>query len=774
MNKLLLLTYVGLTAFCLRPGSLPAQEFKSLDQVTFGDTRSEEKHQLKSENSSIISGGLGQQARVLNPKPSPTFEGGKLACVAKVDPLKQNYITVKFWGNDKDKTMLLVFIDGKQIGYRHLGDIDFLWLGNGEPAFNNRFFYLTLPLPIQYTKGRKTANLEIRSFGLIWGYGETFDKYQKNMVAPSLGLYKAYTHTNPAFAPHKKEVQGQYDAKPSLRPQPGEEVMETLKTRVNTELLKMLASDKPLRQQEMVLLAEAYSVKWTPAFNNQKAIDKIVFSIDEFYKAFLKNPELAWNDKAVYNSEWLTTGLLSRSIATVWNKISPVVDETLDNGSGEKVLRRNAWAELLQASLKYSTTHRRHYTNQTMIIDLFTFECSKALALLAPSKALPRHKTLGYLYESVGLAPWLGKETENGPEKPLGDNYWQTTDKGLTKELGFVGYYGEVLDWVVDIYRSTCVDGMPGTGDEKIRQQLLKMMKARTYFRYPALDADGFKAFRAEAVVGWRDSGHYPGNVLYGDRGVAWDASPLMTAAATLDPTAIGIAQEMIADNQFFKMLEEKLKSGGIRVTKSLIRIPDEYEFIKDLKKSDVHLPMSKESADFVFSDEEDGVIAVKNGDEILYASLYWRARNAVNNLARVHYITPTVDRIAIFYIESQYTPSGMSYTRPNWTNMGFSGSRNFYTDVESAHTGEVLPIAKIPDGIKFKPGDESIFAGKADFYKMEYGNYLVGMNMAKDKSFDLNVPEGFSAATNLVTKAKVKTKVISVAPRTTVVLYRK
>ena len=62
-----------------------------------------------------------------------------------------------------------------------------------------------------------------------------------------------------------------------------------------------------------------------------------------------------------------------------------------------------------------------------------------------------------------------------------------------------------------------------------------------------------------------------------------------------------------------------------------------------------------------------------------------------------------------------------MSYTRPNWTNMGFSGSRNFYTDVESAHTGEVLPIAKIPDGIKFKPGDESIFAGKADFYKMEY-----------------------------------------------------
>ena len=56
----------------------------------------------------------------------------------------------------------------------------------------------------------------------------------------------------------------------------------------------------------------------------------------------------------------------------------------------------------------------------------------------------------------------------------------------------------------------------------------------------------------------------------------------------------------------------------------------------------------------------------------------------------------------------------------------------------------------------------------------MEYGNYLVGMSMTKDRSFDLNIPEGFSAATNLVTKGKVNSKVISVAPRTTVVLYRK
>jgi len=34
-------------------------------------------------------------------------------------------------------------------------------------------------------------------------------------------------------------------------------------------------------------------------------------------------------------------------------------------------------------------------------------------------------------------------------------------------------------------------------------------------------------------------------------------------------------------------------------------------------------------------------VVALKHGDDILYASLYWRARSAINHLARVHYIMP-------------------------------------------------------------------------------------------------------------------------------------
>ncbi|MDP4208684.1 MAG: hypothetical protein Q8928_07720 [Bacteroidota bacterium] len=744
------------------------------DVLQFGNSKDEQTHSFKEKLTEVTKGGLKEPARRMLPQSPRAFDGGTMAFKMKVDPQKQNYFTVRFWGSDKDKSMIMLFSEGKQVGYRHLGDIDFVWLGNGEPPLNNKFFYVTLPLPLKDTQGKKSVNLELRSYGEIWGYGESFDKYQKNMIEPTLGFYKAYIHTSPCFEPDKNEVQGKAIANPPLNQSPGVEVLDRLKNRVNKELNDLINQPGALNQLQIWFVADAYSVKWTKAYHNPAVVSKVIYSINAFYKSFLNNPEQIYKDKNVYNYEWLTIGPIARSIRELWPELKPMIDQEFDNGKGERVSLRKAWSEMLQSSLAYSTTHRRQYTNQSMIIDLFMYHCNLALMLINPSKALPESQTLHYLYESVGLTPWLGKETDHGPEKPLGDNYWQLTPKGLTKELGFVGYYGEVLDWVNDLYKATCKPGLPDSGDEKIKQQLLKMMQARSYFRYPALDENGNKAIRAEAVVGWRDANHYPGNVTYCYRGSAWDATPLMTASSTLDARAVGYARQMLDDNQFFKSVEDKLKEKGIRATKSLLFIPDEYDFIKQQPSSAYRLPMSKGMPDFVFSDEEDGVIAVKNGDDILYASLYWRARNAINRLAKVHYITPNFDRIANIYIESEFEPSGMEYTRKNWINLGFNGSREWYKGIESAHTGEVLPIAKIPTSIVFKPGDESVYAGRAQFYKMKFGNYYVAMNCTKDRTFELTIPADFRNAKDLVNNKKVTPKKsIQIAPQTSVVLYK-
>jgi hypothetical protein len=210
------------------------------------------------------------------------------------------------------------------------------------------------------------------------------------------------------------------------------------------------------------------------------------------------------------------------------------------------------------------------------------------------------------------------------------------------------------------------------------------------------------------------------------------------------------------------------------RVTAGLLGVPDDYALLKAQPPQTARLPMTSGQPDFVFSDEEDGVIAIKNGDEILYASLYWRARYAINNLARVHFTTPQIDRIAVVQEETEFTPSGKFYTRPDWTAADYLWGGPAYPEkFHSALLGERLPIAKIPAGVQFKPGDENAYAGKGDFYTLRYGDYLIGMNMTPDRTFQLTPPPGVAEARELVSKTVLKLDApVKVLPRSTVVLW--
>ena len=92
---------------------------------------------------------------------------------------------------------------------------------------------------------------------------------------------------------------------------------------------------------------------------------------------------------------------------------------------------------------------------------------------------------------------------------------------------------------------------------------------------------------------------------------------------------------------------------------------------------------------------------------------------------------------------------------------------------MHSAHAGEKLPIAKMPEAVKFKLGDENVYAGKADFYTLRYGNDLIGMNMTIDTTFELKPPVEMAAAKELVSGKTIKLDApLKVAPRSTVVLW--
>ncbi|MCX7048177.1 MAG: hypothetical protein NTX50_22175 [Candidatus Sumerlaeota bacterium] len=758
---------------CAGAASLKAAPI--MDAVIFGDMQSEASHQLAADHSDVIKGGLDEPARRLLPLEPQDWQGGKASFTIKVDPVKQNYFTIRLWGSDTgDGSRLILYCEGKQIGYRHLGDIDILDTGASEPAYTGRFFYNTSPLPLAMTQGKTQLKFEIRSTGRIWGYGTNWEQYQKNMTAPSRGLYRAYTHTDGFFAPPSDEKQGEPPANPPARKEPGEEVLTKIKARVTREIAGALKSNKPLGQLQMQFLARSYHVKWTPAYHNDQAIRQIIKGADEYYRRYKKEPKMAQSDPGMYNPDWFGLGPAGEAIHQLGEPLKPFLDEAIDDGAGQKIARRAAWSQMLQASRDWHNRNRRLYTNQSMINDMATYWANRGVAAIDPAHAMSEDKARRYLYESIGIQPWLGSDGGNGPQKPLGDNYYELTANGLTKELGYVGYYGEVLDWVGHIYYATCDPGKPNSGDEKIRAQLAKMEQARSYFRYPMLDADGNRAMRIETIIGWRDA-HYPGDVTYSERSDR-EGSSIFSAAATLASRSVGAAQQMFADNQFFKSVEELARENGTRITNSLLAIPDQYETLKAQPASSYRLPMTAGQPDFVFSDEEDGVVALKRGEDILYVSLYWRARYAVNFLARVHYITPRFDRIAVVCEETQFEPSGMQYTRPDWVNMGFgNGGLRYPGNLHSAHAGEKLPIAQIPAGIKFKPGDENVYAGRGSFYRLQYGSYLIGMNTTKDKTFEMKAAAGMAQAQGqeLISGEKIDLTIpLKVAPLSTVVLW--
>jgi hypothetical protein len=722
-----------------------------LDTLAFGVAADEQAHGLVAPLGEIVAGGLGEPARQLLPRPMSDWQGGSVSFAMACDPARQTYLTVKFWGSDagEDLGRLTLFCAGKQVGYRHLGDIDQLDIAGAEPACPGRFFYTTTPLPLALTAGKRQIPLEIRVSGRIWGYGVNWEQYQKPLDHPSRGIYRAYTHLDGCFAPPDAERQGTQPASPPLRQAPGEELLDRVRQRVAGECTKELAAAAPPGQLQMQFLAEAYHVAWTPAHHAAAAVRQVCAGADALYRRFHADAKVAQADPQVYNADWLGLGPAGNAIRLLQAPLQARLDEEIDDGGGGRIARRAAWSQMLQASVEWHRRHRRQYTNQTMINDLYLYLANRGVAAIDPAHAMPEDRARRYLYESIGLQPWLGSDNDQGSDLPLGSRYMQTTAKGLTKELGYVGYYGEVLDWVGLIYQATREPGDERDGDARIKAQFQRLTEARSYFRYPALDADGNRAMRIETVVGWRDT-HVPGDVTYGERADR-EGSALFAAVSLRDAGSVGSAQQMIADHQFFMGLEAQLKEGGVRITRTMMHVPDEYAAIMALPPSGKRLPLAPGQGDALFSDEDDGVVVVRHGDEILYASLYWRARYAVNSLARVHAIGPRYERIAVVAEQAEFTPSGLQYTRPDWVNFGFAnGGLRYPGDLHSAHAGEKLPIARLPEGTVFKPGQEHPAAGRADFYALRYGDWLIGMNCTADRTFRLAWPKDVARAVSL------------------------
>ena len=769
---------IVLTSGAAEPTIPPApadQPSAVVDNLAFGDARSEQEHGLKAEKSESFQGGMNQPARKLLPGGAHPWEGGTLEWTMKVDPNAQNYVTIKLWGSDKGENSgrLILFANGLQVGYRHEGDYDVLSQCDDEPLAPGRFVYVTLPLPPKLTEGKTSVCLKILPIGPMWVYAQTWDKYQKPLTQPTRGIYGAYTHTAPRFAPAASEKQGEMPAA-KTRPTEGDAVIAKTKEIVKERLGSLLTSTKAsssnqkARMAELSLLAEAYNTKWTSACQAPSVIDRIIRDGDALAEEFARNPKSVEKD-------WGGAGYLGKAIMLTWPTIGKQLNAKIKVGSVE-MARREAWAPMLRASVDYWRTHRRSYTNQSMIVDIGIYCANRGLLLVNPSGALPEAKALRYLYEAVGIEPWLGSDSggEKTGEKdvpnanihaPYGDNYYLITKKGLSRELGYVGTDGETI--------LTCMREMVDlTGDRKIRGQLRKIEDARMVFRYPAVDGEGYRCMKLVSEIDNRTA-HYPLS------GGAYNAPKIreswwMEVPAMLsdDPVAVGAAQQSIDDGEYFAYIASRLADID---TLGMMRNVGEWEKVCKLPRSPYRLPMTPGQPDFSFADEENAVLVLKHGENRLFINFYYRAEHAVNRVARVFEMSPTITRLATVRPEVEVIGSGETYERPDWIDWARGrGHVPPGQEVHQAWAGDKMPIAKRPDDARQPAyGDWGPFLGKAAFYSLHYGDYLIGMNTTEASSYTLHVPPGYPRALDLVTgKQTLLSGEVTVPPLSTVILY--
>ncbi|WP_326671379.1 Tat pathway signal sequence domain protein [Streptomyces canus] len=453
-------------------------------------------------------------------------------------------------------------------------------------------------------------------------------------------------------------------------------------------------------------------------------------------------------------------------------------------------VRKDAYVDMLRSSRDYWRQHFPHYSNQAQICAIGLYQTNRGLKLLAPDLALPEDRARDYLYQSIGMVPYLGPEDADGnPTKPLGDTYYQVTKAGLTRELGYVGSYGEVIDWLVMMYESV-TRGHQGQEAPELREQMVRMTKARGSFRVIDVDKDHCRISRIETVIGWRNE-VYPGETAYASR-TAWDSNPVMSAAVFKDPDIVGWTQEMVADGQLYPQLNLQATHPWTRVGLNALRFlsRDLPEF-QSLPARPGRIPTAWGRPDFVLTDEENGCVAVKNGEELLFASLYFRSRQGVNNYARVHHVTPVDQRSATVRERSAGT-TDQTFTARDWVLWDYAindpGASHippggFPPPGDTLHQaleGDVYHLAPVPDdvpdptlGVHFD-GVETMLVGRAPFYLCEYGDYLIAMNTSTDKTVTLPARPAFGPARDLVTGKTVGAgHRPRLGPLSTLVLYR-
>ena len=733
--------------------------------------------------SQVIKGALGQSARVILPRtPNGDIYGGELNFSMKVDPVNQNYFTVKLWGSDScEDGAIILNCDGFEIGKRHGNSAADLFVNHGGSWFPNRFWYRTVYLPLKLTKGKQTVAIKLRSAGKIYDYANQPGKsyipdYQHLMHTPSWQIYRVYTHIG-GFVDTTGEVEGGTPPAP-LRTSPGPVTIDVWKQSVIDKAGNLIKSDRPLGMNDIEYLAQCYGVAWTPAYHNPDAVAQVVKSIDGVVKTFsARADDISKHGNDSWGGPY---GPLGEAIYLLYPEMKERMLETVDfEGTLGSITRKAGWSKALRASVDFGRYHSRSITNQAVIRASHIYAANRGLELVDPDNAITESEALRYPYEAAGLSPFLGDDQPGdgpvpvrGADEPgnnlwYGPNWYMVTTKGTTKEPSFVGSdYGEMGPLIYEIGRLA--------NDRKLIDQALLMIRARAHFRFPGTDSDGFLIMTATEPIGARNN-FLPGHNAYIDR----DSGANIVAHEEA-PDLDGYFQEELADGQLYAMaingasatnpgkndLSRQADAPGAPY------VPDDVTAALAKPKSDIRLPEAIGAPDFAWGDEENMVVAAKHGEERFFTNMVWRGNVSINKSAVIFCLTPTTaTRAEVQLDDIRYVPTGNYETKDGSVDSFANKNPPDNQLYPNAEIGNRYPIAVRPD-LAGQPPAKNNDGGRGTGYTLCYGHWLVGMNgNYTTGDYTMKLPPSFTSGVDLVSGKEIKAPVI-IPKGTTVVFY--
>lgn len=784
---------------------------QTLDKLTFGDPTSESGHGFATSFSTVtpasivsagggatpsdpsstdpsvdVVGALNQPGTKLLPRtPNADIYGGQVSFTMAVDPVQQNYVTVKFWGSESATNEWLVLdCNGFEVGSRHIDGFN----GNSEGEqlwhyntgwYPNRWVYRTIPLPLNLTHGRSSVSLTIRSMGWLAFYasGPYFGGYAKLMNSPSPIIYEAVTHTNPFFD-SSAETQGTGPTPLTpLTSQTPSSAIARIESTVNSKVAGYLkAAPGSLTPDTIDYLAQTYGTTWSTYSGNPAVVAQVIAGIDALTTAYAAAPTTYMGNFG--NSSWGGYfGPVGDAIMRLWPQINTgtTMSTTVDyGGSLGSVSRTAAWSAALRASIDWGRFNRQSYTNQQVTNAQDIYLANRGLELVQSSNALNESEALRYLYEASGLSPFLGNDLAGeGPvpvygTSPYGPNWYEFTSAGTSKEEGFVGSdYGEQGPM---IYRMGII-----AGDAKLQAQGLKLYRARAPFRYTGTDANGYQLMMGTEPIGLRNSWEMPGHPVYLGHYSADDFLLASQGASVIGNDLMGYFQQGINDGQAWQMAESVGYGNVGNNNTQLPLLPDYWTKASTQPQTGVLLPQTNGAGlpDFGWADEQNMVVSAKHGtganEENFYANLNWRDPAYINGMAKVFDLRTDQARDAEVQMQDeQFVSSGI-------TLYGSNIADNLHEPWDNPTMATAgLPFMEAMRSDLTSAPSQNQDGGRGTGYTLRWGHWLVGMNAYQTStgtSYAMKMPSDFTSGTDLISGQTFSGQV-TLQPQTAVVFY--